>query len=347
MTDRRDFLAAIIDRPDDDLPRLVYADYLEESGDEERAEFIRLQCELAKLPPDDPARIPLAVREKELLKNREAWIVPGMVATRQTFHRGFVESMETTAESLVRFADAIFCSTPLRHLRAANADGPVEDFVRIEGLKYLTFLDVSNCSSPTVNRILENAPLARLERLAARNCRIWPEGVAAMAGSPVVVRLKALDIAGNPITDEGVAIIASVPSFAALNHLMLRSNEQSEERCIHLMGARAIADSQTLNVLVTLDLAGHYIGDAGLFELGGSRNFGTLRELDLSYNEIGASGIESYRSFVNSPLASRLRYLNLSGNRIDPEREAVLREWQSRRADRKLEMGEPEGDILE
>src|SRR5687767_12335037 len=41
------FLRAICDRPDDDLPRLIYADWLEEHGQVERAEFIRVQVELA------------------------------------------------------------------------------------------------------------------------------------------------------------------------------------------------------------------------------------------------------------------------------------------------------------
>jgi uncharacterized protein (TIGR02996 family) len=48
------FLAAIIERPDDDVPRLVFADWLDEHGQPERAEFIRVQVELAALP-DCPA----------------------------------------------------------------------------------------------------------------------------------------------------------------------------------------------------------------------------------------------------------------------------------------------------
>src|SRR5262249_8029086 len=42
------FLRAIIDDPASDMHRLVYADWLEERGDPERAEFIRVQCELAE-----------------------------------------------------------------------------------------------------------------------------------------------------------------------------------------------------------------------------------------------------------------------------------------------------------
>lgn len=44
------FIEAVIANPDDDSPRLIYADYLEEQGEYERAEFIRVQVELANTP---------------------------------------------------------------------------------------------------------------------------------------------------------------------------------------------------------------------------------------------------------------------------------------------------------
>jgi uncharacterized protein (TIGR02996 family) len=39
------FLNGIVDQPDDILRRLVFADWLDENGQERRAEFIRWQCE--------------------------------------------------------------------------------------------------------------------------------------------------------------------------------------------------------------------------------------------------------------------------------------------------------------
>src|ERR1700722_9986662 len=39
--------AAIVAHPDDDAPRLAYADWFEKNGQPERARFIRLQCQLA------------------------------------------------------------------------------------------------------------------------------------------------------------------------------------------------------------------------------------------------------------------------------------------------------------
>src|SRR5262245_48416219 len=71
------FLQAILEAPEDDAPRLVYADRLEDHGHAARAEFIRLQCRLAKLPPGDARRPGLAAREGQLLaEHGNAWAGP-------------------------------------------------------------------------------------------------------------------------------------------------------------------------------------------------------------------------------------------------------------------------------
>jgi uncharacterized protein (TIGR02996 family) len=51
VTDAAAFIRAVIAAPADDLPRLVYADFLDERGDP-RGEFVRVQVELAKCPPE-------------------------------------------------------------------------------------------------------------------------------------------------------------------------------------------------------------------------------------------------------------------------------------------------------
>jgi uncharacterized protein (TIGR02996 family) len=69
------FVQAILDDPEDDTPRLVFSDWLEEHGRASHAELIRVQCELASLPkrsrePKMKARREeLAAREKELLRH--------------------------------------------------------------------------------------------------------------------------------------------------------------------------------------------------------------------------------------------------------------------------------------
>lgn len=48
ITTETGLLRAICENPADDCLRLVYADWLDDCGEAERAEFIRVQCELAK-----------------------------------------------------------------------------------------------------------------------------------------------------------------------------------------------------------------------------------------------------------------------------------------------------------
>jgi uncharacterized protein (TIGR02996 family) len=66
MTDGDALYRAIVARPEDDTPRLVYADWLEENGHEEEAEFIRLDCRLEASTPDLPEYAELMERRDEL-----------------------------------------------------------------------------------------------------------------------------------------------------------------------------------------------------------------------------------------------------------------------------------------
>jgi len=86
MSDAAALLAAIRAAPDDDAPRLIYADWLEEHGQRERAEFIRVQCELAR--NDSPT---LRQREAELLaEHHDAFAGPlASPGLRFRFQRGF------------------------------------------------------------------------------------------------------------------------------------------------------------------------------------------------------------------------------------------------------------------
>ncbi|HEY1190952.1 MAG TPA: TIGR02996 domain-containing protein [Gemmata sp.] len=54
MSDRDALLSAICAQPDEDTPRLVFADYLEEHDEAARAAFVRDQVQLARTPPWEP-----------------------------------------------------------------------------------------------------------------------------------------------------------------------------------------------------------------------------------------------------------------------------------------------------
>lgn len=145
------FLADIIEHPDDDTPRLIYADWLEDHDQPERAEFIRVQCELAHgivpdctygCPREDCYRCSLHRREYDLLgwicgqgPNIErglvphgAWISsaanggrisPGVNAE-LVFCRGFAEEVRAPLGALRKHLPALVPRHPIRRAVATD-----------------------------------------------------------------------------------------------------------------------------------------------------------------------------------------------------------------------------------
>jgi uncharacterized protein (TIGR02996 family) len=141
-------LRAVLDEPDDDLPRLAYADLLEEEagGPTPRAEFIRVQVEIGRvrlrcqclacvrrrgggrhadggclLDRHDGVRLQL--REWELFRlHAGEWSVRvptprgdwHYVGSRVQWRRGFVESVELPADDWLAHADALLACQPVR-----------------------------------------------------------------------------------------------------------------------------------------------------------------------------------------------------------------------------------------
>src|SRR5438874_2168580 len=73
MADLDDLYRVILARPDDDTPRLAYADALEDAGDPRRAAFVRAQVAAERLPEYDPARVRYEYVERPTLFD-PAWV---------------------------------------------------------------------------------------------------------------------------------------------------------------------------------------------------------------------------------------------------------------------------------
>src|SRR5262249_61133102 len=113
MTTEDAFILDILEYPDDDTPRLVFADWLDDQGQGDRGELIRLQCSLARLARDDESAGPLKRRVEELLRARwDEWVRPlaRLVGTSESwlasgfhpealwkFQRGFVYMLDVEA----------------------------------------------------------------------------------------------------------------------------------------------------------------------------------------------------------------------------------------------------------
>jgi uncharacterized protein (TIGR02996 family) len=110
------FIQSIIEDPEDDTPRLVYADWLEEYGCPERAEFIRVQIALDRLPTGDPSWASLRTREAELLDcHQREWVGPlRSLLTRWMFRRGFLDEVAVPAGLLNGQRDSVWPATVRR-----------------------------------------------------------------------------------------------------------------------------------------------------------------------------------------------------------------------------------------
>jgi uncharacterized protein (TIGR02996 family) len=170
MTDEDGLLAAIRESPGDDLPRLAYADWLEEHGQTERAEFIRVQLELARLPAGDGRGPALWRRAKELLDARRVEWVPLLPAwaSYPEFWRGLVGQVTARAADFLAEAEELRRRVPLEGVRLTE----VRDLVALAGCPHL----------------------ARLTSLDLFGTGIGAEGAAVLAASPYLAHLSSLHL---------------------------------------------------------------------------------------------------------------------------------------------------------
>lgn len=140
--DEQGLLQDVCQHPEEDGPRLVMADWYEDNGQPERAEFIRAQVELAGLAPveymseselcfhDDPQQFcyqcrGLRDRAKELLNAHglSEWVPDGWegwVKGKLAFRRGFIESLVLPRADWMKHGKALAKASPLTEVRLSD-----------------------------------------------------------------------------------------------------------------------------------------------------------------------------------------------------------------------------------
>jgi uncharacterized protein (TIGR02996 family) len=253
------FLQAIIEQPDDDTPRLVYADWLDDQGDEHsamQAAFIRAQITRAKL------RWPWVDRETwEACEEREKpylqWHWPegirelSGVGVSWEFRRGFVGVMRV--ESLSAFQ---------KHAPSALEKFPLEG---------VCFVPRGGPSS---------IPSSGPRTARAVHAAIYLGNVRELAAEPLLARFRQLDLWGNPLGDDGVRALLVSPYLASVRALRLAQTGLRAE------GAAAVADTAALAGLEELDLSHNHIGTRGAQALADSPYLKGLRWLVLVHCKI-------------------------------------------------------------
>ena len=248
-------IAQIAAAPDDDAPRMVYADYLTDRGDP-LGDFIRVQCALAV--EADPARRRQLARAEHLLlaAHGAAWLAPlyDLFADRGdgdelafTHERGFVAGARlplACADRLAALVDRapLLCALALhdRTYRPAGYDWLDAAFAR-PAWRRIAALDVDAFgAADAVALAIARAPnLAALTTLRLRGSNVF-----SVRGEP--------RHAGPPLGEATVSSLATAPHLAGIVHLAITDDR------IQNAGVRAIARGAWR--LQSLDVRNQMIG---------------------------------------------------------------------------------------
>lgn len=281
MLDDSSFMRTIRDNPRDDGPRLVYADWLEENGQTVRAEFIRLQCDLARLKPRQKGRGPLNQRVNQILKHHWRGLFGELAGLlRERMHgtleqraetygryrrvraidveikRGFIDSIEISVDDFARHGAALLRQAVVDHLCILGAyshigvqpnRSRVGRLLREElpSARPRSF-ELSNCglSLSTYRQLLSGAAFSRTERLWFTNSRIGDDELAALARSRQLANLVELSLQSNSFGDNGLRSLSESPYLNSLT--LLRINDNWHYDGYSLAGLIELAESKRL-----------------------------------------------------------------------------------------------------
>jgi len=315
-------LAAVLADPDDDAPRLIFADWLDERGQPERATFIRLQVERARLPWYHPRADLLALRAARLFDRHGVdWVaeLPRLDGITWTeFDRGFPRAV--AARSLAHFERAarqIADVAPVDTLKIVGQHSPrrLSRAGPIPNLRVLRLEHTGLAERPV--ELFDSPLLSTLHTLEMIGSDPdWEADPAtALARSDRLEHLRALVLDRAGVGSAGLVTLAGARSLRNLTRLTIRGEAviYGEEAVIRSDGVEALADSHVFANLEALDLAGNDIDDEALAHLVRSPHLVNLRELNLSRNDLFAAGLEVLE---DEGWEMRLEALDLSHNRI-------------------------------
>ena len=197
--DEQSFLTAILAAPDDDTPRLVLADWLDERGtadDKDRAALIRAQCQAEYLPEGGKERLRLEREAKAIVKaNEKTWlkdIRAKKLGSDFRFRRGFLDSLSMSPTKFVRRGDELFAVAPtIRTVKFPNAANEVTELAASPYLAQLVSVDLTQMCTcgycgigEELRDLFKSKHAKNLRHLNVSSDRIDVDGIAALPAPP-------------------------------------------------------------------------------------------------------------------------------------------------------------------
>lgn len=234
-------LRAIVSHIDDDAPRLVYADWLEEHGDAEQAEFIRDSVRLAGMTKRQKGRKALERKLRGRTNARDgSWLAPLGITPMfrvERYSRGFPDRVSYgTLGELFGAADRLFDLLPVRGIEIeSGGEEQAEVLARLAEQPWLARLtDLRLFHHDSIvpeawDAFFRSPRLSGLTHLTLGNCGMYEEETAVLAASPVLANLVSLDLGYNGIGVDGAQAILDSPHLKGLKTLFLEHNFFGED----------------------------------------------------------------------------------------------------------------------
>jgi len=294
MTEGDALYRAILEAPDDDAPRLVWADWLEENGDPDRAEFVRLQCEWANLVRGDPRYMELLDAWKTLAGlHGIRWVADlGQIGRRCGFWRGLPDHFVIEAGQAIEPLDQIRRHVPAQCV-ALKLSNSIQAFQHWTGLDTIRHLE-----------LLEDGPDPFYPQSSVRGW-VW------LIQSPQLKGLRGFVV---ELDSTSVGTISAIAATEWPNLRDLTLNVRGAHLAPPSAAWADLPDAPWFPNLRSLDLYGCFLGDDMIAKLLLSRATLALTHLELGANDVSPALV---RRLLRSPKLPSLRLFELGGTQAE------------------------------
>ncbi len=337
--DREALIEGIRRQPHDRPRYLILADWMEENGEAERGEYVRLDLldagrlwGASALSPEGQAR------RDELGRRHRAewfgWLRERGVPSHRT-HGGMVGTITITSADFLKHGEELLRREPIHHV-ILTGDGWLADVVMSPLVRRLSKLDLSRARGGAVGEALASSPhlanlkevclpaglddaalaaflssphLGRLESLDTED-PFGPDSLAALERGTLWGRLQKIELQPG-IGDAGVARLAALPS-PTIVEVWLKGCGLTDE------AASALADADW-PALSSLWLGNNRMGWDGLAAIVTAPRRASLHSLDFEMNRLHGRGPAR-----RWPDTGHLRGLVLAYNHFDADDAALM-----------------------
>jgi uncharacterized protein (TIGR02996 family) len=355
LTDGEALRRAIVENPDEDTHRLVFADWLDENRQPDRAAFIRAQIEAARAEPFSPQARAANDKADELLKkHRLAWTTSIRdKASEIRFQRGFVTGVHTEASEFSRVAPPLFEAEPVQELTLSRSPDPdvwasvepVFEMPHLRRLRQLALAPRLELLYDEYGAISKSQHLDALTDLSLRDNPIDPAWLQEVLDGDRLAALTGLDI--TDCTNLGPRLVTALEkaSHRTFRRLDVTRVMFPSDHLRRMLACRCLQNVEELRVgcvarpsepgplfhldlgwvmpwerLSVLDLSGQHLGDEGVKAITRAKETTALRWLGLANNSLGP---ESVRMLVAAKQL-KLYYLDVRGNGLNSAHIGVL-----------------------